>query len=75
MVERIRQKPALASQFGAAIKAQRGSDRSYPSKVNHIHGAEAERLPDELTVVIRDLLDWATQQHTNDQSLEDGEAT
>ena len=56
-------------------KRKRGNDRSYSGQVNHIHGAEAERLRGELADVIRDLLDWAVQQqHTGDHSTEDGEA-
>jgi hypothetical protein len=39
-----------------------------------MHGADAERLRGQLADVIRDLLDWAAQQHTGDQSTEDGEA-
>lgn len=54
-------------------KRKRGGDCSYSGHVNHVHGAEAERLRGELADVIRDLLDWATQQ-SSDQSTEDGEA-
>jgi hypothetical protein len=45
-------------------KRKRGGDRTYSSHVNHIHGADAERLRGELADVIRDLLDWAAQQQT-----------
>ena len=56
-------------------KRKRGANRTYSGQVNHIHGAEAERLRGELADVIHDLLDWATQQqHTGDHSTEDGEA-
>jgi hypothetical protein len=53
---------------------KRRADRTYSGQVNHIHGAEAERLRGELADVIRDLLVWAAQQHTGDQSTEEGEA-
>lgn len=53
---------------------ERCGDRRYSGHVNHIHGAEAERLRRELADVIRDLLDWAARRSTGDQSTEDGEA-
>lgn len=55
-------------------RRKRGGDRRYSGHVNHVHGAEAERLRSELADVIRDLLDWAAQQQTGDHSTEDGEA-
>jgi hypothetical protein len=57
---------------------KRGGGRRYSGHVNHMHGAEAERLRGELADVVRELLDWAAQQQTGDQSsdhsTEDGEA-
>jgi hypothetical protein len=53
---------------------ERGCDRRYSGHVNHIRGAEAERLRGQLADVIRDLLDWVAGQPTGDQSTEDGEA-
>jgi hypothetical protein len=54
---------------------KRGGGRRYSGHVNHMHGADAERVRGELADVIRELLDWAAQQHTDaDHSTEDGEA-
>ncbi|MFC0432577.1 hypothetical protein [Kutzneria buriramensis] len=55
-------------------KQKRGGDRTYSGHVNHVHGAEAERVRGELAKVIQELLDWAAQQQSGDQSTEDGEA-
>lgn len=55
-------------------RRKRGSDRTYSGYVKHIHGAHAERLRGELAEVVQELLEWATQQQSGDQSTEDGEA-
>jgi hypothetical protein len=56
-------------------KRKRGGDRRYSGYVNHIHGAEGERLRGEFAAVIGELLDWAAQQIQNQpDSIEDGEA-
>jgi hypothetical protein len=55
-------------------KRKRG-DRRYSGHVNHIHGAEGERLRGEFAAVIGELLDWAAQQVQNQpDSTENGEA-
>ena len=54
---------------------KRGGDRRYSGHVNHIHGAEGERLRGEFAAVIDELLDWAAQQIQNQpDSRQDGEA-
>ncbi|MGQ0773481.1 MAG: hypothetical protein ACT4NY_03535 [Pseudonocardiales bacterium] len=55
-------------------RRKRGGDRKYSGHVNHIHGTEAERVRGELADVIRELLDWAARQQSDEQSTEDGEA-
>ena len=59
---------------------QQGGARRFSGHVNHVGGAEGERLRAELATVIRDLLEWAAEHsHTAEQpsrveSTEDGEA-
>lgn len=53
---------------------KRGGDRRYSGYVNHIHGAEAERMRGELAQAIQELLNWAADQQSGDHSTEDGEA-
>lgn len=56
-------------------KRKRGGDRRYSGHVNHVHGAEGERLRGEFAAVIGDLLEWAAQQVQNQSdSIADGEA-
>ena len=51
-----------------------GGSRRFAGHVNHVGGAEGERLRAELAAVIRDLLAWAAEQRSRDESIEDGEA-
>lgn len=53
---------------------KRGVERRYSGYINHIQGAEAERLRGELAQVVQELLDWAAQQQSDQHSTEDGEA-
>lgn len=53
---------------------KRGGDRRFSGHINRIGGAEGERLRGELAAVIRDLLHWAAEQQSRDESTEDGEA-
>lgn len=53
---------------------KRGGDRHFSGLVNHVHGAEAERLRGELAEVVRELLAWAAEQQSGDHSTEDGES-
>ncbi|HEX5401751.1 MAG TPA: hypothetical protein VFX16_05560 [Pseudonocardiaceae bacterium] len=50
-----------------------GGDRRFSGHINHVYGAEAERLRGQLADVISELLDWAARQSHN-ESTEDGEA-
>lgn len=59
---------------------RQGGIRRFSGHVNHVGGAEGERLRAELAAVIRDLLAWAaehsrTAEHPSRiESTEDGEA-
>jgi site-specific DNA recombinase len=44
---------------------RKGGDRTYIGYINHVYGAEAERLRGELGTILRDLLRWAAH-HTKD---------
>lgn len=52
-------------------KRKRGGDRRFSGHINRIGGAEGERLRGELAAVIRDLLRWAAEQQSHDESTED----
>ncbi|WP_139320805.1 hypothetical protein [Saccharomonospora sp. CUA-673] len=55
-------------------KQKRGGDRRFSGHINRVGGTEGERLRGELAAVIRDLLHWAAEQQSRDESTEDGEA-
>ena len=52
---------------------KRNADRRFIGHVTQVSGTEGDRLRDDLTAVIRDLLDWAAIQ-SQSQSPEDGAA-
>lgn len=55
---------------------KRGNNLRYTGHVTRIGGAEGDRIRGELTAIIRDLLDWATQQadaESTPESRQDGD--
>lgn len=55
-------------------KRARGGDRRFHGHVTRVGGAEGERLRGELAAVVRDLLEWAAEQQSRDESTEEGDA-
>lgn len=53
---------------------KRAADQRYAGHVHYVHGARAEQLRGELADVTAQLLAWAVQQQSDDQSRQDGAA-
>ncbi|WP_147288927.1 hypothetical protein [Nocardia mexicana] len=53
---------------------KRVADQRYAGHVHYVHGARAEQLRGELADVTAQLLAWAVQQQSDDQSRQDGAA-
>src|ERR1043165_3556634 len=50
-------------------------NRKYSGRVTHVHGAEGERIRNELSLAVVDLLRWAQSSHGSlDDSVADEEA-
>lgn len=68
--------PQIASDQGIwryDLEQKSGRRRRFFGHISRAGGTEGERLRDEQATVIRDLLYWAAEQQSRDQSTKDGD--